>query len=221
MVKQRGVRLVVKRCLDLLAVMVLLIPALPLLALLSVLIRLDSPGPAFFRQQRLGKNRQPFICLKLRTMTHGSPDEPHRSYIADLFASESAGAEEAAKEVLHDGLYKLTDDARVTRCGRFLRSSSIDELPQLLNVLRGEMSLVGPRPVVPYEVEHYQPEDHLRFEVMPGLTGLWQVSGRSKHNYRGMLDLDVRYVRTWSLWRDVTILVRTVGAVLLGREGAR
>lgn len=218
MVRQRGVRLTVKRCLDLLAVIVLLVPALPLLVVLSVLVRLDSAGPAFFRQRRLGKNRRPFTCLKLRTMTHGSPDEPHRSYIADLFASE---ASDAPEEVFHDGLFKLTDDARVTRFGRFLRASSIDELPQLLNVLRGEMSLVGPRPVVPYEVEHYQPDDHLRFDVMPGLTGLWQVSGRSKHNYRGMLDLDLRYVRGWSLWLDITILVRTVGAVLLGREGTR
>lgn len=214
-VRQAGLPLVVKRAADLLAVALLAGPALLLLVVLGLLVRVDSPGPAVFRQQRLGRDRRPFTCYKLRTMADGAPEAPHRAFIAELMRPETE-IEPGA-----DGLFKLADDRRVTRLGRFLRASSLDELPQLLNVLRGEMSLVGPRPVVAYEVEHYRPQDLERFDVLPGLTGLWQVSGRSRRSYRDMLDLDVDYARRWSPALDIQVLLATVGTLLQGAGQAR
>ncbi|MEM1181403.1 MAG: sugar transferase [Acidobacteriota bacterium] len=214
-VRQAGLPLLAKRPADLLAVAVLAGPALLILGVLGLLVRVDSPGPAIFRQQRLGRDRRPFTCYKLRTMDHGAPDAPHRAFIAELMGPD-ADTEPGA-----DGLFKLAGDRRVTRLGRFLRTSSLDELPQLLNVLRGEMSLVGPRPVVAYEVEHYLPRDLERFNVLPGLTGLWQVSGRSRRSYREMLDLDVDYARRWSPALDVRVLLATVGTLLRSAGQAR
>ncbi|MEM8993357.1 MAG: sugar transferase [Acidobacteriota bacterium] len=213
--RQSGLPLLAKRVADLLAVAVLAGPALFLLTVLGLLVRADSPGPAIFRQRRLGRGRRPFTCYKLRTMAWGAPEGPHRAFIAELMRPET--------EVRPgpDGLFKLTGDRRVTRLGKFLRASSLDELPQLWNVLRGEMSLVGPRPVVAYEVEHYRPGDLERFDVLPGLTGLWQVSGRSRRSYRDMLDLDVDYARRWSPALDVRVLLSTLGALLRGAGEAR
>ncbi|MEO1369063.1 MAG: sugar transferase [Acidobacteriota bacterium] len=213
--RQAGLPLFAKRAADLAAVALLAGPSLFLLVVLGLLVRVDSPGPALFRQRRLGRGRRPFTCYKLRTMAWGAPEAPHRAFVAELMRPD-ADIEPGA-----GGLFKMTGDRRVTRLGKFLRASSLDELPQLLNVLRGEMSLVGPRPVVAYEVEHYRPEDLERFDVLPGLTGLWQVSGRSRRSYRDMLDLDVDYARRWSPALDVRVLFSTVGTLLRGGGEAR
>jgi lipopolysaccharide/colanic/teichoic acid biosynthesis glycosyltransferase len=198
-----------RRALDLLIAVPALLVCAPLLAVLCLWIRLDSPGPAIFRQRRIGFIRRPFTVNKLRTMCHEADPTPHREYIAELVG----GAETRHSDGERD-LYKLTVDDRVTRIGKLLRRTSIDELPQLWNVLLGEMSLVGPRPVVPYELEHYRPSYFERFSVKPGLTGLWQVSGRNEKSYTEMVELDLEYVERRSLRLDLTIVLKTVWVVL-------
>jgi lipopolysaccharide/colanic/teichoic acid biosynthesis glycosyltransferase len=173
-------------------------------------VRLTSPGPALFRQERLGRDRRPFTMLKLRTMSVGNDDQIHRDYVTNLLSDDEPQACEG------NGLFKLDNDPRVTRLGSWLRRTSLDELPQLFNVLSGEMSLVGPRPVLPWEAEMFRETERLRFKVKPGITGLWQVRGRSKLSMRQALELDVEYVRTRSFWLDVIILLCTVPALLRG-----
>lgn len=193
----RAVKVVVERALA----AVLLLLAAPLLGVLVALVRADSPGPAVFRQVRIGRDGEPFTMLKLRTM---------------------AVAPVALPEAVNDAdgcLFKLREDPRVTRVGAWLRRLSLDELPQLLNVVRGEMALVGPRPPLPEEVERYDDDARRRLVVTPGLTGLWQVSGRSDLSWADTVRLDVRYVDNWSLGLDARILALTVRAVL-GRRGA-
>jgi lipopolysaccharide/colanic/teichoic acid biosynthesis glycosyltransferase len=196
----------VKRAIDVVGAGVGLVVLSPLLLLIAVAIRLDSRGPAVFRQQRLGRDRRPFRVAKFRTMRRDADDRLHREYIAQLARGEDQG----------EGLRKLTADPRVTRVGRVLRATSLDELPQLLNVLVGEMSLVGPRPALAYELEHYAPAHFARFSVRPGLTGLWQVSGRAELGFTEMLDLDVEYVRVQGPVTDLKILAKTPAA-LIGR----
>lgn len=196
-----------KRVSDVVLATLLLLVSAPLMLAIAVAIRLDTRGPLLFRQQRLGRNCRLFTVLKLRTMHDGVSPELHRRYIAQLAASESDAG---------DGLKKLTADPRVTRVGAFLRRTSLDELPQLLNVIKGEMSLVGPRPALEYELEHYEPEHFARFSVRPGITGLWQVSGRSAIGFLGMLELDCEYARTPSPRTDAVILLRTPLALLRG-----
>jgi lipopolysaccharide/colanic/teichoic acid biosynthesis glycosyltransferase len=190
---------VAKRTFDAVLALVMLIAVAPLMAIIALLVKFDSPGPVLFRQQRCGRHRQLFVVLKFRTMTDGASPEAHRHYIAEL-ARNGAKAE---------GLKKLTRDERVTRIGALLRKSSLDELPQLYNVLIGQMSLVGPRPAIDYELEHYEPEHYARFDVRPGLTGLWQVSGRSRLGFHEMLALDAAYARETGPLIDAQILVRT------------
>jgi lipopolysaccharide/colanic/teichoic acid biosynthesis glycosyltransferase len=192
------------RTLDVLLATMMVIVLAPLLLAIVLAIKLESPGPVLFRQQRVGRDRRLFRVAKFRTMHHGARDDVHRDHILALIESGQPAA-------------KLSHDARVTRFGSFLRRTSLDELPQLWNVLRGEMSLVGPRPPIPYEVEHYPPHWHGRFAVKPGLTGLWQVTGRSEVSLEQMIELDLRYVREQSLWLNAWILLRTVPAVLSGR----
>ncbi len=195
----QGWNLAFKRALDL-GLIALATPLLvPLCAVLVVLIRLDSAGPALFRQQRIGKHGQPFTCYKFRTM---------------VVDAEARRAELAALNEADGPLFKIRNDPRITRVGRLLRRSSLDELPQLLNVLRGEMSLVGPRPGLPCEVEQYAAWHRRRLEVTPGLTGLWQVLGRSNTTFDEMVRLDIYYAENWSLWLDVRILLQTIPAVL-------
>jgi exopolysaccharide biosynthesis polyprenyl glycosylphosphotransferase len=180
---------------------VLLVLGAPVLGLLALLVRMDSPGPALFRQVRIGRDGAPFTMLKLRTMDTTATVLP-------------VGTNDA------DGcLFKLRQDPRITRVGTWLRRLSLDELPQLLNVVRGEMALVGPRPPLPEEVERYDDDARRRLVVTPGLTGLWQVSGRSDLSWADTVRLDVRYVDNWSLGLDARILALTVRAVL-GRRGA-
>lgn len=199
------------RVLDIVVSATLLVLLLPFIAIAALAIRLDSPGPALFRQRRLGHRMQPFMVNKFRTMTAGARDDTHREYIHRLI-EDGETAPDGER-----GLFKLEADDRVTRLGRFLRRSSIDELPQLWNVLCGHMSLVGPRPPIPYEVERYPAEWFARFAVKPGLTGLWQISGRSELGLHEMVGLDVEYVARRSFWFNVSILAHTVPVVLNGR----
>ena len=190
-----------KRALDVALASVLLLLAAPVLLAAVALIRLTSRGPALFRQPRVGYRCRTFPMLKLRTMVQGAAE--HEDELAAQMEST---------------FFKVHDDPRVTRVGRWLRRSSIDELPQLVNVLRGEMSLVGPRPLLPRDFERYPKHAQMRrFSHRPGLTGLWQVSGRSETSDRERIRLDLVYVDHWSLWFDVKILLRTVPAVLSGR----
>ena len=184
----------------------------PLLLVLAVLVKRSSPGPVLFVQERIGKNGVPFPFLKFRTMVHNSDDAIHRQFAA-MFINGSE------KEKSQDNVFKITDDPRVTRIGAWLRKTSLDELPQLLNILRGEMSLVGPRPPIAYELDHYQPWHHERLRVTPGLTGLWQVSGRSNVPFEEMVRLDIHYINSWSLRKDFEIIFKTIPVVLKGTGG--
>ena len=192
-----------KRVFDTTIALALLLVLLPLLLLIALAVKLDSRGPVIFRQVRLGRGMREFSVLKFRTMARDASSELHREYIAKLVAGDEDG-----------DLKKLTDDPRVTRVGRVLRRLSLDELPQLLNVVAGQMSLVGPRPALEYELDHYEPHHFERFAVRPGLTGLWQVSGRSGLGFREMLDLDTTYARTNSAGTDARILLATPVALV-------
>jgi lipopolysaccharide/colanic/teichoic acid biosynthesis glycosyltransferase len=200
--------------LDVVLAGLLLVVAAPVLTVIALLIRLSSPGPVLFRQLRIGHLEQPFAMLKFRTMYVDCDDRLHRDFVTRMLNGDTAG------EAAPDGVFKLADDPRVTRIGRFLRRTSLDELPQLVNVLRGEMSLVGPRPALPWEIELYGPTHRLRFQVRPGMTGLWQVRGRNRVDLARALDLDVEYVARQSVRLYLLILVMTVPAVLRG-DGAR
>jgi lipopolysaccharide/colanic/teichoic acid biosynthesis glycosyltransferase len=202
---------VIRRCADLLIAGSVLLLLSPLMVIIGVLVRLTSPGPAVFRQRRVGIARQPFSFYKFRTMRVGCDDTPHR----ELITRELRG-----DEMSRLGSWKLDSDGRVTPFGAFLRRTSLDELPQLVNVLRGDMTLVGPRPCLEWEAEIFPSEFDARFTVRPGVTGLWQVSGRSTVSILEMLRLDVSYVRDRTLHGDIAILARTVPAVLRG-DGAR
>jgi lipopolysaccharide/colanic/teichoic acid biosynthesis glycosyltransferase len=202
---------IARRAVDLTVVVIaLLVLAIPML-LIAMAVRWSSPGPAFYRQQRIGRGGRPFTMYKFRTMRVGGSDAQHRELIARELRGEDTSV---------NGSWKIDCDPRVTRVGGFLRRTSLDELPQLINVLLGQMSLVGPRPCLEWEAEMFPARFAERFDVPPGLTGLWQVSGRSTMGTLEMLELDLAYVRGWSFWSDLGILLRTVPAVLRG-QGAR
>jgi exopolysaccharide biosynthesis polyprenyl glycosylphosphotransferase len=190
-----------KRSLDLIGAVIGLVLTAPLFAYIAARIKLDSKGPVFFRQQRLGADLREFTVLKFRTMAVGSDSKAHQDYIRQTMDSTAVAN--------GNGLYKLDNDDRVTRIGAWLRRASLDELPQLINVLRGEMSLVGPRPCLAYETEHFAPHHFERFLVRPGLTGLWQVTARARSTFGEALDMDVAYVRNWTLGLDLRLLCRT------------
>ena len=199
------------RLLDIVVASVALVVLSPLLLLVALVVRLESPGPAIFSQRRVGLDLRPFTVHKFRTMRKGASHDKHRAFVRSLIEGKQPAT------VNGEPLFKMASDDRITRVGRFLRRSSVDELPQLWNVVRGDMSLVGPRPPIPYEVEHYPAHWFARFQVKPGLTGLWQVSGRCELTLEQMIALDVRYVRERSLRLNVLILVRTIPAVLTSR----
>jgi exopolysaccharide biosynthesis polyprenyl glycosylphosphotransferase len=202
----RGQQLLLKRFFDLLGALAGIVLFSPVFALVALIVKLDSPGPAFFRQTRVGRGGRPFRIAKFRTMRVGAEEE-----LNDL----------RQQSVYTDGrLFKVRGDPRVTRVGRFLRRSSLDELPQLLNVLCGEMSLVGPRPPLPSEVDLYEEQHYARFDVKPGMTGPWQVSGRNNiESFEDVVKLETQYIREWNLASDLVILAKTVG-VVLGMRGA-
>jgi len=207
----------IKRVIDIAASSALLLFLSPLLAMIALAIKLTSKGPVIFRQDRLGQFGAHFKCLKFRTMYQNNDSRIHQEYIQRFIAGQT-GCDNT--ELGKPAVYKITNDPRVTPIGRFLRKTSLDEFPQFWNVLRGEMSLVGPRPSVPYEFEAYDIWHRRRvLEVKPGVTGLWQVSGRSRMCFDDMVRLDLRYSQSWSLWLDVRILIATPRAVL-GGEGA-
>jgi lipopolysaccharide/colanic/teichoic acid biosynthesis glycosyltransferase len=201
--------------LDLFVALPLLILLAPLLLAIALAVRLESPGPALFRQRRLGRDMSPFTAFKFRSMRSDADAAPHRDYVKSLIAQGSRGL--TSRDGGRGGLYKLAVDNRITRVGRLLRRLSLDELPQLLNVARGDMSLVGPRPVIPYEAEQYPTAWRERFRVKPGLTGLWQVSGRNERTYEEMVRFDIEYARTQRIALDLLILVKTGWVVVRGK----
>ena len=206
-----------KRIMDVAGSLLALALFSPLFLAIATAIKITSRGPVFFRQSRVGQYGESFNFLKFRSMHVNNDASIHREYVKLLIAGK------AAKQPSNGnggGHFKLTQDPRITRVGSFLRKTSLDELPQLINVLTGKMSLVGPRPPIPYEVESYDVWHRGRLlEVKPGITGLWQISGRSRVKFDDMVRLDLQYARTWSPWMDIKILLRTPGAVFLG-EGA-
>ncbi len=206
--------LVIKRALDLFVSLIILILCSPLLLAIAIAVRLSSRGPILFRQERIGQFGRTFIFLKFRSMYADNDHSEHREYVTKLIAQEDG---DGTALLNANGVYKITNDRRVTRIGKFLRRTSLDELPQLINVLMGDMSLVGPRPPIPYELAAYQTWHRRRvLEVKPGITGLWQVTGRSRVKFDEMVRLDLRYATTWTPWLDLKILIRTPMAVIKG-----
>jgi lipopolysaccharide/colanic/teichoic acid biosynthesis glycosyltransferase len=204
-----------KRPLDVVAAVLLLLVSLPLWPIVALLVKLTSPGPVFYVQAAVGRGGRAFRFYKFRTMRADANNAVHRRYIA-RFVRGPDGASSASAGDLH----KMESDARVTAAGSWLRRSSLDELPQLLNVLKGDMSLVGPRPPLPYEYELYDDRARRRLAVRPGITGLYQVTCRSRVSFREMVTIDLEYVERHSLWLDLSIMARTLPAILLGK-GAR
>lgn len=217
--KRSRVFAITKRAMDIAGSFILLLLIAPVLLIVALAVRLSSPGPILYRQQRVGQFGKTFTFLKFRSMYIGNDPTVHQRYVMQLIAGQAKqqavwGTDEPT------GVYKLTQDKRITRIGGFLRRTSLDELPQFFNVLKGEMSLVGPRPAIPYEVAAYQIWHRRRvLEVKPGITGLWQVNGRSRVAFDEMVRLDLRYAKQWSPWLDLKILLRTPRAVIVG-EGA-
>jgi lipopolysaccharide/colanic/teichoic acid biosynthesis glycosyltransferase len=200
-----------KRSFDLLVAVPLLVLVSPVFAYAAIRVRRSSPGPVYFRQERLGMNMRPFTMLKFRTMLVDVDQSVHEEYVRQTMDPSAVPTA--------NGMYKLSRDDSVTPIGRWLRRTSLDELPQLLNVVRGEMSLVGPRPCIPYETQYFEPHHFERFLVPQGMTGLWQVEGRALMTPKEALDLDVAYARGWSFGFDLSLLLRTVHQVF-GRNGA-
>jgi lipopolysaccharide/colanic/teichoic acid biosynthesis glycosyltransferase len=202
-----------KRLFDMGGSLTLLLALAPLLLLIAALVKLRSPGPVFFRQVRVGRNLKPFAMLKFRTMHANADSKLHHEFVSKFI---NAGAQESGGAA--GGVFKLVNDPRITPIGHVLRKTSLDELPQLWNVVRGDMSLVGPRPPLPYEVEQYKPWHTRRvIDATPGITGLWQVGGRSRTTFDEMVRLDLQYAKTRSFWTDMKILLATPGAVFSGK----
>lgn len=205
----RPARSALKRMIDIIGASVGLVLVAPFLLPVMFLIRYHDGGPAIFAQERVGHGGKIFRCYKLRSMVVDAADR-----LQEVIDSDPAAREE------WDRTQKLTNDPRITRLGKFLRKSSLDELPQLWNILRGDMSIVGPRPIVDYEVPKYGTDFIYYTDVRPGLTGPWQVSGRSDTSYDERVKLDVKYVREWSVFKDIVVIVKTIPAILLSK-GAR
>jgi lipopolysaccharide/colanic/teichoic acid biosynthesis glycosyltransferase len=203
-----------KRIIDIFGALALIVVLAPLFVLIALLIKLTSKGPVLFRQERLGQYGRRFTFLKFRSMYFANDSTIHKEYVTRYIAGRTKKQDKGI------AIYKITNDPRVTPIGRLLRRTSLDELPQFFNVLCGEMSLVGPRPPVPYEFAAYDSWHRTRLlAVKPGITGLWQVEGRSRVEFDDMVRLDLRYASAWSLWLDIKILLKTPKAVLVG-EGA-
>lgn len=195
------VGLLLKRVLDVLLSAMIVLVLSPILIAVAIAIKLDSRGPVFYSSERIGKRGRVFRCIKFRTMVRDA--ERRRADVMHMNEREGV-------------LFKITNDPRITRLGRFLRKYSIDELPQFFNVLRGDMSIVGPRPPLASEVKEYKLSHLRRLDVMPGVTGLWQVQGRQDPSFDSYISLDVTYIENWSIWLDLKIIGRTIGVVLAG-----
>lgn len=203
-----------KRILDIVCTFLLLLPLSVIMLIIALTICLDSQGPIFFRQRRVGLNGIEFTMLKFRSMHVDCDDTIHREAVKRFMKGDVIGGEGDA-----ENQFKLAEDPRVTRIGRFLRKTSLDELPQFINVLRGEMSLVGPRPPLPYEVELYDSRASMRLSGKPGLTGLWQVYGRSRVTFYSMIEMDIEYLKQQSLILDLKLILLTLPVMLLRRGG--
>jgi lipopolysaccharide/colanic/teichoic acid biosynthesis glycosyltransferase len=224
-IADRTIYFALKRCIDIVGAAVLILLLSPLLILIAILIKLETPGRVIFAQERIGSKRcyrdgkrvwqiQKFQFYKFRSMFRDADQTLHLAYIRSFVRNQAEKSSDSR------ACFKLVNDNRITRIGRILRRTSLDELPQLVNVLKGEMSLVGPRPVPEYEVAEYQPQHWKRLAALPGITGLWQINGRGQVSFDEMLQMDLEYVRAQSFWLDVKILLGTIPAVLLGK-GAR
>jgi lipopolysaccharide/colanic/teichoic acid biosynthesis glycosyltransferase len=212
--RRRRALLVVKRLIDITGSALALILCSPLFLAIALAIKLSSKGPVLFKQQRVGQYGQCFKFLKFRSMDINNDHFVHQKFVTDLISSDSKSEPSGGSG---EKLFKLTNDDRITQVGKFLRRTSLDELPQLLNVLKGEMSLVGPRPAIPYELAAYQTWHRRRvLETKPGITGIWQVTGRSRVRFDDMVRMDLRYAMSWSPWLDLKILLRTPLAVIRG-----
>ena len=210
----KGVGLIAKRFVDLSVSVIAVLAFAPLLILIAILVKLFSPGPVLFRQIRAGRNGTPFTFYKFRTMKHNIGDTIHREYATNFIG----GKELRLRDERNDSkIYKMPDDPRITPIGRVLRRTSLDELPQLFNVVKGEMSLVGPRPPIAYELTIYKEWHKRRLKAKPGITGLWQVSGRSSVPFHDMVLLDLYYINRWSLLLDIEIILKTIPVVLCGK----
>ncbi|MGB6895339.1 MAG: sugar transferase [Dehalococcoidia bacterium] len=205
---------IIKRIFDILSVTLILVLLSPFLILIAFLIMFDSKGPILYKQKRIGKGGQVFTMYKFRTMKLGSSSTQHQEYVVRLI-SENISPEEI--NGAHGSSFKMENDPRITRVGKLIRKTSIDEIPQLLNVLQGDMSLVGPRPPLPYEVEVYQEWHKRRFEVLPGITGFWQVKARNRVSFNEMIRLDLEYIERQSFWLDLLIILQTPWALISGR----
>lgn len=205
-----------KRSIDVLVSLAILVFGLPFHLLLAGLIKLTSEGPVLFTQERVGKNGRVFRMYKFRTMLCNNNDELHRNFARDFINGKTDGGNGNKGNGSKTAVFKIVDDPRVTSIGKFLRKTSLDELPQFINVLKGEMSLVGPRPPLKYELDHYKEWHKQRLTVKPGLTGLWQVSGRSTVPFDEMVELDIFYIENWSLLLDIKIILRTAPVMLRG-----
>jgi exopolysaccharide biosynthesis polyprenyl glycosylphosphotransferase len=208
----RAWRVTVKRILDVLGALAGGIILLPVFLVTALLVKLSSPGPVLFKQRRIGKNGREFTFYKFRSMVSGD-DTRHREYLKEFVENNR----EAAVDGKGRKVYKIMDDPRITPFGRFLRRTSLDEFPQLINVLKGDMSLVGPRPCLPYEWALYEDWQKERLAVTPGLTGLWQVTGRSNVSFQEMVILDLFYISNWSFLKDLKLIFQTVPVILMGR----
>jgi lipopolysaccharide/colanic/teichoic acid biosynthesis glycosyltransferase len=215
-----------KRTVDIVVSATLLVLFSPLMLLIAILIKLDTSGPAIFSQQRVGARRRTtngrtdweveyFSCYKFRSMVANADAKLHQAYVQAFIKNDNAAM--AAAQGTETHVRKLVKDPRITRVGKWLRKSSLDELPQLWNILKGDMSLVGPRPSIPYEVETYEPWHRRRLDAKPGLTGLWQVTARSSANFDEAVELDIEYIDRQSIWLDLWILVKTPLAVLASK----
>jgi lipopolysaccharide/colanic/teichoic acid biosynthesis glycosyltransferase len=214
--EQRQFALGIKRYIDILGSLAALLLFAPVFAAISLAIKLSSKGPVFFKQERLGEYGKPFTVLKFRSMRTDGDARIHQQYVSQFIAGKVDGATPEGQKPV----FKIQKDPRITRVGQFVRKTSLDELPQFWNVLRGDMSLVGPRPPIAYEFRAYDVWHRRRvLEIKPGITGLWQVKGRSRTRFDEMVRLDLQYARDWSIWLDLRILLQTPAAVILG-EGA-
>lgn len=214
--ERSSVQMMLKRMIDICSSLAVLLLGFPFLLAIALLIKLTSRGPVFFRQRRIGEEGNPFSLFKFRTMRADADDCIHREFAQNFIRGKMSQTTLDGKS---DNLYKITNDPRVTAVGGFLRRTSLDELPQFINILRGEMTIVGPRPPLEYEYEHYDEWHKLRLKVRPGLTGLWQVSGRSTVPFHEMVKLDLYYIENWSLMMDLKIMARTIPVMLAGTGG--
>lgn len=211
--RNRKSLLIMKRAIDIAGSGALILLCLPLFIAIAIAVKLTSKGPILFRQDRVGQFGQVFTFIKFRSMQANNDHSVHREFVTKLINQE----DEESQRGSGNAVYKITNDKRVTPIGKFLRRTSLDELPQLFNVLTGDMSLVGPRPPIPYELAAYQVWHRRRvLEVKPGITGLWQVEGRSRVKFDEMVRLDLRYATSWTPWMDLMILLRTPAAVIRG-----